>query len=311
MTARQTDLLDRLAAADPVAERAPETADERREAAVLLDRVLATPVAVPARRRRRGRAALPRPPRLAFVAAAAVVLASMALIARDILDSGPGRDAVAARAYATVTDPDVIFHSVSVMTSRIQGPGPDEIDQTLVETWASGRGDGLRQVIYSYEDGRRGKQEFERGFDRRGGFVGGGGFPVGRSVVDLSDGPGKAESVPGGDGRRFDPTAAFKKAYKTGRVRFEGERVLRGRAVYVLVVDHPPERNAAGSGSSRGSETFVVDRRSYLPIEVRASGGGVLDGERFRTSVVHRFQVYEKLPRTPENLAALQPSEAP
>lgn len=181
-------------------------------------------------------------------------------------------------------------------------PDPGE-----AERWASGRGDSLRWVSYAYKDGRRGKQQFQMGFDRRGGYEGFDDGPVERSVPDVSDDPSKAELGPGSDGRPFDPTAAFKEAYKTGRVRFEGERVLRGRPVYVLVVDHPPERDDAGSVVSETRETFIVDRRTYLPIERRSSSENFEGGKRIRGSTVESFKVYEKLPRTPENLAALRP----
>jgi len=78
------------------------------------------------------------------------------------------------------------------------------------------------------------------GFDRRGGFEGFDDCPVERSVLNISDGPGKV---------------------------------------------------------------------GYLPIEHRFSSETVEDGKRIRASMVESFQVYEKLPRTPENLAALRPSK--
>jgi len=85
--------------------------------------------------------------------------------------------------------------------------------------------------------------------------------------------------------------------------------VLRGRPVYVLVIDQPPDRDGAGSGSGRDRQTFVLDRRSNLPIELRYSNEGFQEGKSIRSSGVQRFQVYEKLPRTPVNLAALRPSK--
>ena len=102
---RTDDLLTRLAAADPV--RLPEapTAEEERQAARVLERVLASPVhepapAVPGRRRR----VVARRGIIGLAVAASLAVGLVLVVS-------PSQRSLAERAYAAVTAPQ-LFHVV-------------------------------------------------------------------------------------------------------------------------------------------------------------------------------------------------------
>lgn len=99
---RTDDPLTRLAAADPVATADPSTAEEERQAAQLLERVMASPgqdERAPARSRRPS-------PRVRRGLVGAAVAASLAVAA--VLVLSPSQRSLADRAYAAVTAPKLI-----------------------------------------------------------------------------------------------------------------------------------------------------------------------------------------------------------
>src|SRR3954452_789017 len=111
------ELMERLAAADPVRDREPLTPEAQREADAMLARLLATPATEPRRPRLRPRA-------LAVAGAACVALA--VFIAINLLGSKAPGPSVVDRAVAAVTRGGV-YHVVELMTVR--GPDqPTEID---------------------------------------------------------------------------------------------------------------------------------------------------------------------------------------
>ena len=108
------ELMERLAAADPVRDREPLTPEAQREADAMLARLLATPVTEPRRSRSRV-----RPRALAVAGAACVALA--VFIAINLLGSKAPGPSVVDRAVAAVSRGGV-YHVVERMTVRGAGP---------------------------------------------------------------------------------------------------------------------------------------------------------------------------------------------
>ncbi|HKP21631.1 MAG TPA: hypothetical protein VJT68_08945, partial [Thermoleophilaceae bacterium] len=273
------DVMDRLAAVDPVAEPDRLDIDHQREADALLERILATPAA-PARRRPRRRW-----PRLAVATAlgAAVLFAALSL-----LDSDEGRaPGVLAKAVAALSQKDAVYHAVFIGHMRTSDM-PERRPVPYEETWhtAGGR---MRWKSYMTHDGEKGRLLSELAGRRRPGRLGGPAlmYDARRNTIFPSGfGRTQSKTAPGVD--PFDPGRSLREFQAEGRLRVAGEVELRGRRAYRLVSDW---EQVAGGATARSE--IVVDARTYLPIEQRLFSHAP-NGKTAR--VVWRYLTYERLP---------------
>jgi hypothetical protein len=264
-----TELMERLASANPVPSGEALTSEERREADALLERILAEPAPVRAPARR-----LPVPLRRAVPAAAALALVAIAaVVAIDLLGSdeeSPG--GIVERAAAAVSQEDVIYAITERMTisSRSLTPGfeatPDERGIGRHWIWAGGQ----RSRFISYElkaDGSPGALESEMVFDgdRMQWYI------SDSNTITEGDLPGPDDSAPPVDDGypgfdpSSDPGAQLRAHVDSGRLQVAGRTTVRGRPAYRLVSE---PRDARG-GVRDETVTYLVDARTYLPLEVR------------------------------------------
>ena len=148
---RHEELMERLAAADPVRDREPLTPEARREADALLARLLATPVE-PAAAPRRPRFQLRRRA-LAVAGAACAALAAFAAI--DLVDSDTPGPGVVDRAVAAVTRVGSVYHVVEHMTFRAEG-ARGASQAFYFESWYTPDG-RLHRKTFSVRDGKKGR----------------------------------------------------------------------------------------------------------------------------------------------------------
>jgi hypothetical protein len=278
------DVMDRLAATDPVAEsNRLGTDDDPREADALLERILATPVAPGAQSRVRSRR---RWPRLAVVTSIGAVLLFAAF---SLLDSDEGRAPnIVARAVAALTQKDAVYHAVSIgrMTSR---DIPKDQASPYFETWHT-TGGRLHWKTYATRGGKRGRLFTEIAGQRRPGRLGGPALMYDASTNTISAsgfGRSQAKMAPGVD--PFDPARALKQFQAEGRLQVAGEVEVDGRRAHRLVSDW---EQAAGGATQRSE--IVVDARTYLPVEQRIWSRA--PNGRGTARMVMRFLTYERLP---------------
>jgi hypothetical protein len=282
------DLMERLAAADPLPEAERLTAEERREADSLLANLLATPVpddrrAAPRRRTRRWA--------LAATATACVALAALA--AANLLDSdGPGPNVIEL-AVAAVSHDDAVYHALERRSANTSGPGslPRDDGSIYVESWYAS--DGRRhEKWFKTRGGHRGKfvTEFagRRTPGRRGGpmLIWDG---VTNTIVSRRFGysPG-ASGVPSVD-PSGDLGEGLRALEANGRLRVAGTTEVDGGRAYRLTsgtVEGP-------TGDSKERLDFVVDAETYLPLALRYTNIGETGNKSVLTS---RYLVYERLP---------------
>jgi hypothetical protein len=266
------ELMERLAAADPVRDREPLTPEAQREADAMLARLLATPVTEPQRSRSRV-----RPRALAVAGAACVALA--VFVAINLLGSKAPGPSVVDRAVAAVTRGGV-YHVVERMTVR--GPGqPAEIDS---ESWYTHDG-RLHRKAFTTRGGKRQLAEEFAGRRRPGrssgvalrwdpssntieesGFVNGGGVPFLDPFTD--------------------PGARLQALEKQGKLRAAGTTTVDGKRAYRLVSGKVPV------DKDQAEVEIAVDAKTYLPLTQRltltmAAGPKVV--------ALTRYSVYERV----------------
>lgn len=195
------DDLRLLSAANPV--RAEDEVADSQPARALLERVLATSaeaVVPPPRSRRRTR----------FIALAAVVAGlTLAVVPTRLPESSPS---VVDRAYAAVSKP-TLYHVVTRATRHAPAFIERELDLprgvAMMESWYDLERPAYHYVNYELRDGRR-RLLIEAAGDptketlRMPGLVPGGAQDV------MREKPREVE--------RFDPTAQFKAAYRSGNI---------------------------------------------------------------------------------------------
>jgi hypothetical protein len=290
------DLMERLAAADPVPGPATIDPAHQREADALLERLLATPVEEP-RRRTGGR-------RLIQLAAATAVAAVAAFAALSLFDSDRGPTPhVVARAVAALTQDDVIYHFEAI--ARATSPDmPDTSQSFFFEAWHTTSGRKHRKD-YAVKDGGRGRLYGDFAGRRRPGRLGGPALRWDAIANTISEsGFGTA---PGGGGAPgldpFDPSRSLKELQGEGRLHFEGRVDVDGREAYRLVSG--PVR---GSNNSVERVEFWVDPDSYLPLAQRYS----VRYEKGPTMTAYwRYLTYERLPLNDETRSLLYLSPHP
>lgn len=250
------DLMERLAAADPLRDQDQHDA----EADALLARIVATPVE-PARRPRVRRWTLATAATAAVVAVAAVVFVG-----------SDADQAVAARSAAALSRADSVYHVVQRRT--VTGmPGP-YTDPLRIESWY-GPDRRMHEKFFLEEDGRlveeaAGKSWLMRWYGDQNRL-----FAEGRGPSKVG---GKLPLIdPGGD-----PGATLRSLEARGALKEEGS-TANG---YRLVSD-----TIEVEGSEYRFE-YVVDKETYLPTEERWT---MTDGER-TIGIVREFLIYEALP---------------
>jgi len=272
------DLIERLAAADPLPDVETLTPEQRRESDVLLERLLAT--TVEARRRRR------RWPRVVVAGAlgAVAVLAALSLLDSDE-GSAPN---VVAKAVAALTQPDAVYHA-EVIPSLRSTEFPEPSPNIFFETWHTTTG-RLHWRTYVAKKGGRGRLLSDFAGQRRPGRLGGPALTYeARTNLIYESGFGRAPSGGGAPGvDPFNPGSGLKELQAEGRLKFAGEVDVAGRRGFRLV-----SGAVKGSDGSIQRSQIIVDEETYLPLEqrlfVRAPNGET-------TRVGWRYVKYERLP---------------
>jgi hypothetical protein len=277
---RTQDVMDRLAAVDPVSEVNRLGTDDQREADALLERIVATPA----------ESFRPRSPRRwPQLAVATALVAVIVFAALSLLDSEDGRAPnVVAKAVAALTQKDAVYHArgFGYMWSPVE---PKRQPSPFVETWhtAGGR---MHWKTYAAKDGKRGRLLSEIAGQRRPGRLGGPAlmYDALKNEINPSGfGRSQAKMAPGVD--PFDPGRALREFQAEGRLRVAGEIEVDGKRAYRLVSDW---EQAAGGATQRSE--IVVDARTYLPITHRLwsrapNGIGT-------ARMVWHYLTYERLP---------------
>jgi hypothetical protein len=298
------ELMDRLARANPASADEPLTAEKRRESDALLERILADEAA-PVRPRRG-----PAPRRFVPAAAVLATLVIAAVITLDLVDSEEGGAGIVERAVAAVTKDDVIYAITLRATARSVAlePGieatPDE--RMFERTWLWGEGERSRALKYRLlPDGRPGRlvQEVVSTPDRIVWLDSEGQVMLDYSPDDDDAWPRPSEEDTG-DGSAYpgfdpaaDPGGQLREHVDSGRLQVAGRTTVRGRTAYRLVAKAEPD---ARPDDDFGTLTYLVDARTYLPLEMRQrvvfDHSDVPGGGRERVNFRVEYLRYEALP---------------
>ena len=274
------DLMERLAAADPRSDAEPPSPEQQREADVLLERLLTTPVETVERPRRHRRW-----PRLVVVTACAAAALFLVL---NVVDSETPAPNVIDRAIAALSHEDAVYHVVS----RTRGEASFDDRGPLVlwtESWHT-TGGLMHRRTYTDRDGHRGRFVDDFAGRRRPGRRGGPALSwdartntITESGFGTSGGGGGA---PGID--PFDPARGLRELQAEGRLRVAATTEVDGRRAYRLV-----SGNVSGSSGSKEHTELLVDAETYLPLAQRYS---VLNKDRSTLKFFTRYVTYERLP---------------
>jgi hypothetical protein len=288
----QRDLMERLAAADPLPDAELPTPEAQREAEALLARLLATrPEAGaedPGARR-------PRERRWTLIAGVAAGAVAAAFAAITLVDSDAPGTGVVEKALAAVTQPDVVYHVLE--RTRAASPDFPRGERTFFsESWYTSDG-RVHGKLFAASDGRRGMLLEEFAGRRPPGRGGGPALrydPRENTIYPSAFGRAPdAEQVPEID-PFADPVAQLRTLQEQGRLGLAGTTRIAGRPAYRLV---------AGSTSRWRGFTFerveyLVDSETYLPLARRVSAR--IDSER-TYGLFTRYLVYESLPLDARN----------
>jgi hypothetical protein len=278
------DLMERLAAADPMPDAERLSPEEQREADAMLERLLATPVEKTSRRPRR---------RWMQLGAATAGAAAAVFVALSLFDSDGGRAPhIVARAAAALTSEDAVYHVVGDV--RLTAPDSLGGDARLhFESWNT-VGGRVHRKAWRVINGRRSKRYDDFAGRRRPGRQGGPAVrydPLSNQIV-----PSGFGVSPGGGGAPaldpFDPGTSLRELEAQGRLKHRGSARVGGRRGYRLV----SAPASGGNGAVEHSE-FVVDTETYLPLSARYTRRE-RDGSTAR--VYERFTTYERLPLNDE-----------
>jgi hypothetical protein len=275
------DVIERLAAADPLPEAERLTPEQEREAEALLARLLAT-AAAPERR-------APRRRRRLLAAAAAGCAAALALAAAWVLDAGSSR--IVEQAVAAVTREDSVYHVVQ--RRHVTGDVVTSAGRTFViESWHASDG-RMHEKSYAAVGGRRGRLlEDAAGmrpgevlrYDATRNLLQGGGIFLDPMAADLPfiDPLG-------------DPGEALRRLQERGLLHEAGETEVGGRDAHRLVSEPISE-----DGREQRFE-YLVDSETHLPLVLRWSERA---GEQ-EYGLVTEFLRYDRLPLNARSRALL------
>jgi hypothetical protein len=282
---RERELMERLAAADPLRDAEQLTAEDQREADALLARLLAGPVA-PAAEPRRPRSRLRR---RALAVAGAACAAVAALAAIDLVDPDTPGSHVVDRAVAAVTRAGVVYHVLEFTTAS--APSLPEAalrapQTALIESWYTSDG-RLHRKVFAVREGQKGRLVEDFAGRQHPDRTSGSALLWDPSYNTISEsGWGSIDTdVPYLDSFA-DPGAQLRALQEQGRLRVAGTTSLDGNRAYRLVSD---------KSTVLGEEVeveYTVDAESYLPLSRRVSAerGGEPTQE-----VVTRYRSYERL----------------
>jgi hypothetical protein len=283
------NVMERLAAADMVAEPGQLSTEERRQADALLERLLATPVVeadrAPARRRR------------GQLAGATALLALAVFAALSLLDSddGPAPNVVA-RAVAALTEPNAVYHAAYIGHIRSSSM-PKPRGNPYEVTWHT-TGGRVHSRTYRAKDGGKGRLISDFAGQRRPGRLGGPALMYdARENQIFQSGFGRATIKGAPTVDPFDPGRSLKELEAEGRLRVAGEVNVDGRRAYRLVSGDVPS-----AGHAIQSTEIVVDAETYLPIRQRLFVRAP-NGESAR--VTWDYLTYERLPLNERTSALL------
>ena len=287
---RHQELMERLAAADPVRDREPLTPEAQREADVLLARLVATPVE-PASAPRRPRAQLRRRA-VAVAGAACAALAAFAAI--DLVDSDAPGPGVVDRAVAAVTRAGSVYHVVELMTFRAEG-AREARQAFYFESWYTPDG-RLHRKTFTVRDGKQGRllEDFagrRRRPDRENGSA---------LQWDASSNTIGESGFAGGDlaylGPFEDPGSRLRTLRDQGRLRMAGTATVDGRRAYRLV------SGRFTADEDKVSIEVTVDAETYLPLSQRLS---LETGAGQKTEALTRYRAYERVALNDESRGRL------
>lgn len=231
MNRGNTDILARLAEANPVPVRALQDGSEPAWVDALLERILDEPVDKPTRPPRRD----PRGPRhigLAGALAAAVVAA--VLVVAFLGGGGNGADPVA-EAEAAMRGRDGVFHVVTQITTRESG-GP--ATRLWMETWAAANGHRSHSLVYGVTSrGGRGRLVGET-VGRRDGRL---------DSVTYATPPGGAAFPASGEPAAQTPRVYVLALLRSGNVKNKQQIKFAGRGAwrFTIVRSQVPGRGVA------------------------------------------------------------------
>ena len=274
------DLMERLAAADPMREAEQLSPDEQRDADVLLERLLATPVEDGRRHTRRLRWA-------PLAAATACALAAV-FVALNVFGGSSSSPNILARASAALASEDAVYH----MVGDVRFTAPESIGgdaRFIFESWNT-IGGRMHRKVWRVKNGQRSERYDDFAGRRRPGRMGGPAVRYDpRSNQILPSGFGVSRNVSGAPAvDPFDPGTSLRELEAHGRLKHTGSARVGDRPGYRLVSGLEP----GGNGALERSE-FVVDAETYLPLSARYMRREK-DGSTMR--VYERFTTYERLP---------------
>jgi hypothetical protein len=305
------ELMERLARANPVPPGEPPTAEERREAEALLERILTDSPTVSAPKR------VSTLRRVAPAAGVLAVVALAAVIVIDLLDSEERGSGIVERAVAAVSRENVIWAITErqTITAKALEPGIDTTpgERTFARSWYWSEGERSRMLWYRVlPSGGPGRLHGEAvstperivWFDAKGNK---------ELAADWDDwnedpreGPPADSAYPGFDPVQ-NPGAQLREHVEQDRLRVAGRTTVRGRTAYRLVSSPIPDPD---SSRDRTTVTYLVDARTYLPLEVRQrsviDSSDVPGGGRERLAARIEYLRYEALPVTDENKRLLE-----
>jgi hypothetical protein len=285
---RHEELMERLAAADPVRDREPLTPEAQREADSLLARLLAVaPVAAP----RRQRSPLRRRA-MAVAGAACAALAGFAAI--DLVDSNAPGPSVVDRAVAAVTRAGSVYHVVEHMTFRAEG-ARGASQAFYFESWYTSDGRRLHRKTFAVRDGQKGRLLEDFAGRRRPGRANGSALQWDASSNTIGE-----SGFAGGDapylGPFEDPGSRLRTLRDQGRLRLAGTTTVDGGRAYRLV------SGTFTANEDKVSVEVTVDAETYLPVSQRLS----LETEAGqKMEALTRYRAYERLAPNDESRGRL------
>jgi hypothetical protein len=289
------DLMERLAAADPLRDTEALSPEQQREADALLERLIATPVEHEHVRRPRRRWVQLG---VATACGAVVVFAALSLLDSD---NSPAPH-VLDKAIAALAQKDAIYHYEAIASgSSSEFPETAKTD-FFFESWHTTTG-LIHRKAWRLRNGRKSRRYDDFAGRRRPGRRGGPALrydpftnTIGESGFGSSPGGGGA---PGFD--PFDPSRSLRELQAEGRLRLRGRVEVDGKPAYRLVSG--PVRAQANSVERT---ELLVDTETYLPRLQRYSVR-YENGSTMRAS--WRYVTFERLPLNEETrpLLALDP----